>query len=593
MPSIDDVYDVTPRIQYVASPGQTAFDYPFPIFEDVDLAVDVDGVTQALTTDYTVSGEGEETGGTVTFLSAMAGNEIVTIYRDIPIDRLSDFQQNGPYSSVALNDELDRMTLVMQQLQSGVNRSLRFPVTSEATATQTEFSPIANWLEKFVYINASGIPEPATAVDVDVLTQATIGSTLYPQTAAEASAGVTPVNYYYEPGNVLRYGTNTTPGTTDMTAAIQAAADAAGTYGVNFLLPEGRYLITSTINLDVPNNSRLLFIGEITTAISNDEAIIIGNSAANTFYLSVSGLKISRSTNDTTGTSVGVQLLNVVDSNIDLRRVAGFRVGVKCLGDSKGFAYNTIILGSIWDNRTNLQLAVANAASGGYCNENSFIGGSFSHGSGYPSVSTINLEITHDATNQINNNRFYGPSFEDIDATNAVAAVINGVANLIFWPRMERSNSPTTYQIQFTSNATVCQIIGGHGINDTNISDSGIRTSYETLEGKLIKKTTADAVGKAVLALMSSATGNARLVSLRDASNVEQGYLTGTGYARLHSLTVTGTPVGVAGAVTFGDNTQSTVGAAGGASALPATPSGYLRFFVGTTEYVIPYYAQA
>jgi hypothetical protein len=37
--------------------------------------------------------------------------------------------------------------------------------------------------------------------------------------------------------------------------------------------------------------------------------------------------------------------------------------------------------------------------------------------------------------------------------------------------------------------------------------------------------------------------------------------------------------------------TQSSVGAAGGASALPATPTGYLKLNLGGTEYVIPYYA--
>ena len=45
-----------------------------------------------------------------------------------------------------------------------------------------------------------------------------------------------------------------------------------------------------------------------------------------------------------------------------------------------------------------------------------------------------------------------------------------------------------------------------------------------------------------------------------------------------------------AGVVSFGNATQTTVGAAGGASALPATPTGYLRFFLGATEYVWPYY---
>lgn len=37
--------------------------------------------------------------------------------------------------------------------------------------------------------------------------------------------------------------------------------------------------------------------------------------------------------------------------------------------------------------------------------------------------------------------------------------------------------------------------------------------------------------------------------------------------------------------------TQTTVGSAGSASALPAAPTGYLQIMVGTTQYVIPYYA--
>jgi hypothetical protein len=48
-----------------------------------------------------------------------------------------------------------------------------------------------------------------------------------------------------------------------------------------------------------------------------------------------------------------------------------------------------------------------------------------------------------------------------------------------------------------------------------------------------------------------------------------------------------------AGVLSVGNTTQSTVGAAGGASALPATPTGYIKTFIGSTQFVIPYYAQA
>lgn len=47
------------------------------------------------------------------------------------------------------------------------------------------------------------------------------------------------------------------------------------------------------------------------------------------------------------------------------------------------------------------------------------------------------------------------------------------------------------------------------------------------------------------------------------------------------------------GTVNFIIPTQSGVGSAGGASALPATPTGYIKIKVNNTDYVIPYFAAA
>ena len=47
------------------------------------------------------------------------------------------------------------------------------------------------------------------------------------------------------------------------------------------------------------------------------------------------------------------------------------------------------------------------------------------------------------------------------------------------------------------------------------------------------------------------------------------------------------------GTVNFKVPTQSTVGSAGAASALPATPTGYIEFKINGTAYVIPYYAKS
>lgn len=87
-----------------------------------------------------------------------------------------------------------------------------------------------------------------SAISFADLTQQIIGQILYPITAAEIAAGVTPVSYWIPPGNVLRYGTNTTPGTTDMTTALQASLNQRAQSGARVYVPTGTYLQTSALS---------------------------------------------------------------------------------------------------------------------------------------------------------------------------------------------------------------------------------------------------------------------------------------------------------------------------------------------------------
>ena len=99
-------------------------------------------------------------------------------------------------------------------------------------------------------------------VDASDLTDGAAGSSKYikpenllyrARTAAELAAGVTPTNLKYEPGNVLRYGTNTTPGTTPMqdafTAAI-AANDLIYNDHISCLYCQGLVWIWQRVNCD-------------------------------------------------------------------------------------------------------------------------------------------------------------------------------------------------------------------------------------------------------------------------------------------------------------------------------------------------------
>src|SRR5665213_32361 len=105
--TLSEVPDATPYIQYVASSGQTVFPYPFPITQDSDLVAVVNGVTLNTDSGYTLSGQGNDTGGNLTFTLGQTTGAIVTLYRDIPIERLTQFSQNGGFSSAAFNAEFN------------------------------------------------------------------------------------------------------------------------------------------------------------------------------------------------------------------------------------------------------------------------------------------------------------------------------------------------------------------------------------------------------------------------------------------------------------------------------------------------------
>jgi hypothetical protein len=276
--AIDNVEDITPRDQYTAAAAQVDFDYSFPIFDEDDIVVYIGEDRQVITTDYTVSGVGDDHGGTVTFLVPRTAGQIVTFYRDTVIERTTDFQQNGPNRSAALNDELDRITIVQQELKSKIGRSIRLPFTAGTTDAQQELSPLSNWFNKFLRIGATGILEAAELVSSVVpLTQSIIGQLLNPQTTAEAAAGVTPVNYWYEAGDVRRYGA-VGDGTTNSTTALINAAKSADVGGAVIFGPRGLYMVDAATASGIHFNGKSGFVvkGNNATIKVIDGAPVVG-----------------------------------------------------------------------------------------------------------------------------------------------------------------------------------------------------------------------------------------------------------------------------------------------------------------------------
>ncbi len=148
------VNDTTPSVQYTATASQTTFAYPFEIFKDADLKVyqvsssgTPDDTTDllTLTTHYTVTGAGVDTGGNVVLVTGATVGDVITIKRDLAVKRTTDYQNLGDLKSASFNDDLDGLVMMVQQNEEAFGRAISL---QESTQTPTTFNiddPVAEY----------------------------------------------------------------------------------------------------------------------------------------------------------------------------------------------------------------------------------------------------------------------------------------------------------------------------------------------------------------------------------------------------------------------------------------------------------------
>ena len=143
------IADNDARIQHsIGSGGNTAggtqftIDYPFFSLDDINVTItNSAGADTALsrgtgTNTFSVAGTAVDDGfsGGYIILNTQYTSSTVTITRDIPISRTSDFATSGPFNISSLNTELDKIYAVMQQIETNNDRSLTMPDSDALTA---------------------------------------------------------------------------------------------------------------------------------------------------------------------------------------------------------------------------------------------------------------------------------------------------------------------------------------------------------------------------------------------------------------------------------------------------------------------------
>tara|TARA_R110002096_G_scaffold130706_7_gene280063 strand:+ start:7703 stop:8746 length:1044 start_codon:yes stop_codon:yes gene_type:complete len=108
----------------------TGFTFPYLFFATDDLTVILvvnstgAETTKTLTTHYTVTGAGVAAGGTVTMGTAPASGETLVIIRKEQFTQGLDLVENDPFPSNLVEQQFDILTMLSQQLDDRVDRSM-------------------------------------------------------------------------------------------------------------------------------------------------------------------------------------------------------------------------------------------------------------------------------------------------------------------------------------------------------------------------------------------------------------------------------------------------------------------------------------
>ena len=137
----------------------TAFSFPYLFLADDDLVVilvvDSTGVetTKTISTHYTITGAGVAAGGTVTMGSAPAVGETLVIIRKEQFTQGLDLVENDPFPSDLVEQQFDTLTMLTQQLNTEVGRSIKLSDGDTSGASTTLATPVAN---AFILWDAAG-----------------------------------------------------------------------------------------------------------------------------------------------------------------------------------------------------------------------------------------------------------------------------------------------------------------------------------------------------------------------------------------------------------------------------------------------------
>tara|TARA_R110002124_G_scaffold287365_1_gene474116 strand:- start:47425 stop:49452 length:2028 start_codon:yes stop_codon:yes gene_type:complete len=275
--------DVTPIIRFTANGALTRYDFPFPIFAAEDLKVYFDGALQ--NSGYMVFSTGQTSGGYVEFDTAVSAGITITLTRQLPLERITDFIEGGDFSARAINNELDYMMSSVQQIARQQSQMLHY--SDHENTANNELPAKAIRAGKALGFDGNGDPiavELTNAAAAPNFTAQGFGAMT--RSSSDKHSDLISIKDFGAIGD----------GLTDDTIAVQQALSAHGAV----YIPEGTYLITSTISLN--EGQSLRGAGQKSVLKASDNSFVLLALTAD--FITLQNFK-------TLGGSVGIKLSGI------------------------------------------------------------------------------------------------------------------------------------------------------------------------------------------------------------------------------------------------------------------------------------------
>lgn len=248
-------------------------------------------------------------------------------------------------------------------------------------------------------------------------------------------------------------------------AAIQACFDRAAADGKFAVIPPGTWNVDSGVTLGGGARGLIMqgvirytgAVGTPATVLTLGDGRTVRN--AEKVYANLQVVRLLQS-NWLDEADIGILARNLDSSLVDVRLAQGFTIGLRTLGDARGFEDTTLVLGRLVNNRIGLDVHCAQAGS--WNTSVRYYGGHFACGTGInPAINRYGVRFSRgskEAYNNHNRHVFDAPNFElrQLDPNIAIP-FLNETAGTAIIARAVRMEACSPFVAEHTGQATDCE----------------------------------------------------------------------------------------------------------------------------------------